>query len=67
MRWPATLVLGGLAVVAVIARALRAPFGTVILADLGSHVDLVERSVRRSEGDPRLADALKRDARGEWE
>ena len=67
MRWPTTLVLGGLAAVAVIARALRAPFGTVILADLGSRVDLVERSVRRSEGDPRLADALKRDARGEWE
>ena len=67
MRRPATLVLGGLAAVAVIARVLRAPFGTVILADLGSRVDLVERSVRRGEGDPSLADALERDAGGEWE
>ncbi len=37
------------------------------LADLGSRVDLVERSVRRGEGDPGLADALERDAKGEWE
>ena len=44
-----------------------APFWPVILADLGSRVDLVERSVRRGEGDPGLADALKRDADGEWE
>ena len=45
MSRPATLVLGGLAAVAVIARALRAPFWTVILADFGSRVNLVERSV----------------------
>ena len=37
------------------------------LADLGRRVDLAERSVRRGEGDPELADALKRDAEGEWE
>ena len=30
------------------------------LSDLGRHVDLVERSVRRGEGDPELARALKR-------
>ena len=30
-------------------------------------VDLVERSVRRGEGDPELAEALRRDAEGEWE
>ena len=37
------------------------------LADLGRRVDLVERSVRRGEGDPELAEALKRDAEGDWE
>ena len=37
------------------------------LADLGWRVDLVERSVRRGEGDPELADALRRDAEGDWE
>ena len=62
MRRPATLVLEGLAAVAVIARVLRAPFWTVILTDLGSRIDLVERSVRRGESDPGLADALERDA-----
>ena len=37
------------------------------LADLGRRVDLAERSVRRGEGDPALADALRRDADGDWE
>ncbi|WP_420447595.1 hypothetical protein [Candidatus Palauibacter sp.] len=37
------------------------------LADLGSRVDLAERSVRRGEGDRDLADALRRDAEGDWE
>ena len=37
------------------------------LADLGRRVDLAERSVRRGEGDPELARALKSDAKGEWE
>ena len=37
------------------------------LADLGRRVDLAERSVRRGEGDPALADALRRDAEGEWD
>ena len=37
------------------------------LADLGRRVDLVERSVRRGEGDPELADALRRDAEGDWD
>ena len=37
------------------------------LADLGRRVDLVERSVRRGEGDPDLADALKSDAEGDWD
>ncbi len=37
------------------------------LADLGRRVDLAERSVRRGEGDPGLADALNRDAEGEWD
>ena len=36
------------------------------LADLGQRVDLVERSIRRGEGDPELAEALRRDADGEW-
>ncbi len=37
------------------------------LADLGRRVDLVERSVRRGEGDPELAEAVRRDAEGEGE
>ena len=37
------------------------------LADLGSRVDLAERSVRRGEGDRDLTDALRRDAEGDWE
>ncbi|WP_420449778.1 hypothetical protein [Candidatus Palauibacter sp.] len=37
------------------------------LADLGRRVDLAERSVRRGEGDHDLADALRRDAEGDWE
>ncbi|MDE0073896.1 MAG: hypothetical protein OXU32_07930 [Gammaproteobacteria bacterium] len=37
------------------------------LADLGSRVDLAERSMRRGEGDRDLADALRRDAEGDWE
>ena len=37
------------------------------LADLGRRVDLAERSVRRGESDAGLADALRRDAEGDWE
>lgn len=37
------------------------------LADLGRKVDLVERSIRRGEGDRELAEALQRDAEGQWD
>ena len=37
------------------------------LGDLGKKVDLVERSVRRGEGDRELAEALERDREGKWE
>lgn len=37
------------------------------LGDLGKKVDLVERSVRRGEGDRELAEALERDRVGKWE
>ena len=37
------------------------------LADLGRKVDLVERSIRRRDGDKELAEALQRDAEGEWD
>ena len=37
------------------------------LGDLGKKVDLVERLVRRGEGDRELAEALQRDAEGKWE
>ena len=37
------------------------------LTDLGRKVDLVERSIRRGEGDRELAEALQRDAEGEWD
>ncbi len=51
------------AVAAVFYGAARA----VGLADLGRKVDLVERSIRRGEGDRKLAEALQRDAEGEWD
>ena len=38
-----------------------------VYAGLGRRVDQVERSVRRGEGDPELAEALRRDAESEWE
>ena len=37
------------------------------LADLGRKVDLVERSIRRGEGDHELAEALQRDVEGKWD
>ena len=56
-----TLALAGVAaMIYAVARAAG-------LADLGSRVDLAERSVRRGEGDQGLADALRRDAEGDWE
>ena len=55
------LVLGGVAAMLYgIARAAG-------LADLGQRVDLAERSIRRGEGDPELAEALRWDAQGEWD
>ncbi len=56
----------GLALTAALA-AIYAVARAAGLADLGRRVDLVERSVRRGEGDPELADALRRDAEGDWE
>ncbi len=56
----------GLALTAALA-AIYAVARAAGLADLGRRVDLAERSVRRGEGDPELADALNRDAEGEWD
>ena len=56
----------GLALVAV-AAILYGAARAVGLADLGRKVDLVERSVRRGQGDQSLAEALQRDAEGEWD
>ena len=56
----------GLALAAVLA-SLYAIARAAGLSDLGRRVDLAERSVRRGEGDPALADALRRDAEGEWD
>ncbi len=52
---------------AAVAAAIYAVARAAGLADLGRRVDLVERSVRRGEGDPELADALRRDAEGDWD
>ena len=61
----ATIILHlGLAFAAV-AAALYAVARAAALANLGRSVDLVERSVRRGEGDPELARALKRDTEGD--
>ena len=54
-------------VLGAVAAALYAVARAAGLADLGRRVDLVERSVRRGEGDPELTDSLRRDAEGEWE
>ena len=54
-------------VLGAIAAAIYAAARAAGLADLGRRVDLVERSIRRGEGDPELAEALRRDAEGEWE
>ena len=72
--WPLILADHGVAIVlhlalglAAVAAAIYAVARAAGLADLGRRVDLVERSVRRGEGDPGLADALNRHAEGEWD
>ena len=62
---PAGLHLGG--AVMTVAAGIYGIGRATGLADLGSRVDLAERSVRRGEGDGELADALRRDAEGDWE
>ncbi|MYE06274.1 MAG: hypothetical protein F4Y04_03465 [Chloroflexi bacterium] len=52
--------------IATIAAVIYAVARKVILSDLGRRVGVAEESVRRGEGDPRLADGLKRDAEGKW-
>ena len=52
---------------ATVAAILYGAARAVGLADLGRKVDLVERSIRRGEGDRGLADALHRDAKGDWD
>ena len=73
-HWPAILAAHGvrLALHAVLALATLAATIYVVaratgLADLGSRVDLAERSVRRGEGDTGLADSLRQDEEGDWE
>ena len=72
--WPLILADYGVTVVlhmglafAAVAAAIYGIARAAGLADLGRRVDLVERSVRRGEGDPELANALNRDAEGEWD
>ena len=52
---------------AAVAAAIYAVARAAGLSDLGRRVDLAERSVRRGEGDPELARALKSDAEGDWD
>ena len=72
--WPVILAEHGIPIVlhsalvlGAVAAALYAVARAAGLADLGRRVDLLERSVRRGEGDPELTDALRRDAEGDWE
>ena len=65
--WPVILAEHGIPIVLHSALVLGAVARAAGLADLGRRVDLLERSVRRGEGDPELTDALRRDAEGEWE
>ena len=53
--------------VAMVAAAIYAIARAAGLSDLGRRVDLAERSVQRSAGDPDLAEELRRDVEGEWE
>ena len=61
------LALHALLALTAVAAAIYAVARATGLADLGRRVDLVERSVRRGEGDPGLTEALRRDAEGDWE
>ena len=72
--WRVILADHGLAIAVHLGLALAAVAASVYaaaraagLADLGRRVDLVERSVRRGEGDPELAEALRQDDEGEWD
>ena len=72
--WPLVLADHGVSIALQLALALAAVAAAIYavaraagLADLGRRVDLVERSVRRGEGDPELANALRRDAEGDWD
>ena len=72
--WPLVLADHGVSIALDLALALAAVAAAIYavaraagLADLGRRVDLAERSVRRGEGDPELADALRRDDEGDWE
>ena len=72
--WPLILADHGVLIALHLGLALTAALAAIYaiaraagLADLGRRVDLVERSVRRGEGDPELANALNRDAEGEWD
>ncbi len=72
--WPVILADHGVPIAFHLALALAAVLAALYavaraagLSDLGRRVDLVERSVRRGEGDPELANALNRDAEGEWD
>ena len=72
-HWPRVLAEHGVALALHAALALTTVAATIYavarttgLADLGRRVDLAERSVRRGEGDPGLADALHQDRQGEW-
>ena len=72
--WPLILADYGVSIALDLALALTAVAAAIYaiaraagLADLGRRVDLAERSVRRGEGDPELADALRRDVEGDWD
>ena len=73
-HWPAILAEHGIALalhavlaLSVVAAAIYVVARVTGLADLGSRVDLAERSVRRGEGDADLIEALRKDTQGEWE
>ena len=73
-HWPAILAEHGVELALHAMLALTAAAATIYvvaratgLADLGSRIDLAERSVRRGEGDPGLEDALRQDEEGDWQ
>ena len=66
LYWPPLTAYGSLALLTCMV-ALYTGARAAGLADLGRKVDLVERSIRRGDGDLELADQMQHQDRGEFQ